>query len=233
MKPISFWHRLLDLISPRLCVICGRRLSATEDVMCNKCNLHLPRTNYAKDAFENPMAKMFWGQLPLEKAAALFFYEGHAETANIIYQLKYENHPEIGIVMGRLMTKELQCYDFFDGIDGIVPMPLTKKRMRKRGYNQSEEIAKGVSQITGLPIYPDLVKRTTFLTSQTKKNRWERTENVEHVFASNKPIPSHIHHLLVVDDVVTTGATIIACSRELVGTSGIRISILSLGLTKR
>lgn len=233
MRPISFWHRLLDLISPRLCVVCGSRLSVTEEVICNICNLHLPRTNNAKDAYENQMAKMFWGQLPIEKAAALFYYESHAETANIIYQLKYKNHPEIGGVMGRMMAKELQGYDFFEGIDGIVPVPLTKSRLRERGYNQSDEIAKGISEITGLPIYNDFVKRIAFKASQTKKNRWERKENVEHVFVLNRQVPLHIHHLLVVDDVVTTGATIIACSRQLVGENEIKISVLSLGLTKR
>ena len=179
------------------------------------------------------MAKMFWGQLPIEKAAALFYYESHAETANIIYQLKYKNHPEIGDVMGRMMAKELQGYDFFEGIDGIVPVPLTKSRLRERGYNQSDEIAKGISEITGLPIYNDFVKRIAFKASQTKKNRWERKENVEHVFVLNRQVPSHVHHLLVVDDVVTTGATIIACSRQLVGENEIKISVLSLGLTKR
>ena len=98
------------------------------------------------------MAKLFWGQIPVERAAALFHYESHAETANIIYQLKYKDHPEIGPLMGRMMAAELQKEEFFDGIDVIVPVPLTRERLRQRGYNQSEEIAKGVSEITGLPI---------------------------------------------------------------------------------
>ena len=208
MRIVSFWHRVLDLISPRICVMCGRRLSATEEVICNKCNFHLPRTVFAKDTYNNDMAKLFWGRLPIERASALFYYEGHSETANIIY-------------------------DFFDGIDGIVPVPLTKARRRNRGYNQSEEIARGISEITDLPIYNDLVKRTVFQGSQTRKNRWERNDNVEHVFAANKPVPAHLKHLLVVDDVVTTGATIVACSSKLVQSDDIKISVLSLGLTKR
>ena len=98
MKPISFWHRLLDLISPRVCVVCSRRLSATEDVICNKCNFHLPRTGYSNNPYENEMAKLFWGQIPVERAAALFHYESHAETANIIYRHD-SHHPR----------KEKQC----------------------------------------------------------------------------------------------------------------------------
>ena len=125
---ISFWHRLLDLISPRLCVVCGQRLTVSEDVICTKCNLHLPRTDFHQDPYENEMAKLFWHQIPIERATALFYYESHAETANILYELKYKDHPEVGEVMGRLMAKELQASGFFDGIDGIVPIPLARKR---------------------------------------------------------------------------------------------------------
>ena len=232
MKPISFWHRLLDLISPRVCVVCGRRLSATEEVLCNKCNFHLPRTGFSNNPYENEMAKLFWGQIPVERAAALFHYESHAETANIIYQLKYKDHPEIGPLMGRMMAAELQKEEFFDGIDVIVPVPLTRERLRQRGFNQSEEIAKGVSEITGLPINKDVVKRTVFQGSQTRRSRWERQENVEYAFQLTHGEPIAGKHLLIVDDVVTTGATIIACAKELAKAGNVKISVLSLGLTR-
>ena len=232
MKPISFWHRLLDLISPRICVMCGRRLSATEDVICNNCNFHLPRTVFSNNPYENEMAKLFWGQIPVERAAALFYYESHAETANIIYQLKYKNHPEIGPLMGRMVATELSRDDFFDGIDEIVPVPLTKERLRQRGYNQSAEIAKGISEITSLPINIDVVKRTVFKGSQTRRSRWDRQENVEYAFKLVDGRPIAGKHLLIVDDVVTTGATIVACAKELVKAGYVKISVLSLGLTK-
>lgn len=232
MKPISFWHRLLDLISPRLCVVCGERLAMTEEIICGKCNLHLPRTGFHRDAYENDMAKLFWGQLPIERAAALFYYESHAESANIVYELKYKNHPEIGEVMGRLMAKEIMASGFFDGIDGIVPVPLAKKRQRQRGYNQSLEIARGISEVTGLPICNQMVRRTIFKESQTSMGRWERNENVEHVFELADASAVRGQHLLVVDDVVTTGATVIACAKELVKAGGVSVSVLSLGFTK-
>ena len=232
MKPISFWRRLLDLISPRLCVVCGNRLSVTEEVICGKCNFHLPRTDFYRNAYENEMAKLFWGQIPIERASALFYYEAHAETTRIIYTLKYRNHPEIGEVMGRFMAKELQNARFFDGIDGIVPIPLAKKRERQRGYNQSIEIARGVSEMTGLPIFDKVVRRTVFKGSQTNMGRWARNENVEKVFELIDPTAIHGKHLLVIDDVVTTGATIIACSKELVKANNIKISVLSLGFAK-
>ena len=232
MKPISFWSALLDLISPRTCVVCGQRLSVSEETICSKCNLHLPRTGFQLDSYENIMAKMFWGQIPIERATALFYYEPHAETANILYEMKYKNHPEIGEVMGRMMARELQMSNFFEGIDGIIPVPLAKKRQRQRGYNQSHELAKGISEVTGLPIYNKVVRRNAFEGSQTSLGRWERNENVEHVFELKEASTVQGKHLLIVDDVVTTGATVIACAKELCKAGGVRISVLSLGLAK-
>ena len=229
---ISFFSRLFDLISPRLCIVCGERLSVTEEVICGKCNLHLPRTGFQRDPRENVMTKMFWGRIPIERATALFYFEAHAETANILYELKYKNHPEIGETMGRMMARELQRGDFFDGIDGIVPVPLAKRRERQRGYNQSMEIAKGVSEITNLPIYNKVVKRKTFNGSQTSKGRWERNENVENVFELLDGDSVRGKHLLIIDDVVTTGATVIACAKEISKAEGVRFSVLSLGFAK-
>ena len=229
---ISFWHRLLDLISPRLCVVCSQRLTVSEETICSRCNFHLPRTGFGKTSYDNEMAKLFWHQIPIERAAALFYYEAHSETANIIYMLKYKSHPEIGEVMGRMTARELQTNGFFDGIDGIVPIPLAKKRLHQRGYNQSMEIARGVSEIIDLPIYNKVVRRNTFEGSQTSKGRWERNENVEKVFELIDSEAVHGKHLLIVDDVVTTGATVIACAKELCKAGNVKVSVLALGFAK-
>jgi len=232
MKPISFWRQLLDLISPRLCVVCGHRLTASEETICSKCNLHLPRTDFHLNAYQNEMAKLFWGQIPIERATAFFYYESHSETANVIYELKYKNHPEIGEIIGRMIAKEIEGAGFFDGIDGIIPIPLARKRQRQRGYNQSMEIARGVSAITSLPILEKCVGRTVFEGSQTHKGRWERHENVETVFQLIQPEAVRGRHLLLIDDVVTTGATIIACVKELLQAGDVKVSVLSLGFAK-
>ncbi|MBR5748734.1 MAG: ComF family protein [Prevotella sp.] len=229
---ISFWSRLLDLISPRLCVVCGNRLAITEETLCSKCYLHLPRTDFGRDLYENVMAKLFWGQISIEKATALFYYEPHAETANILYELKYKNHPEIGVVMGRMMAKELMSSGLFDDIDVLVPVPLARKRVRERGYNQSLELAKGVSEVTGLPIASHVIKRTKFLGSQTQRGRWERNENVEDVFELTDGNSICRKHLLLIDDVVTTGATIVACAKEMQKASDVKISVLALSFAK-
>ena len=232
MKPISFWHRLLDLISPRLCVVCGQRLTISEEAICARCNLHLPRTDFHKDPYENEMAKLFWHQIPIERATALFYYEAHSETANILYSLKYKDRPEIGEVMGRMTARELLSSSFFDGIDCIVPVPLARKRLHQRGYNQSLEIAKGVSELAGIPIYNKVIKRNIFAGSQTSKGRWERNENVEKVFELIDGASIRNKHLLIIDDVVTTGATVIACANELCKAGNVKVSVLALGFAK-
>ena len=207
---ISFWRRLLDLISPRLCVVCGHRLSVTEEAICSKCNFHLPRTGFHLNAYENEMARLFWAQVPIERATAFFYYEPHAQTANIIYELKYKNRPDIGIIIGRMLAKEVQTAGFFDGIDGIIAVPLA----------------------TGLPILKKAVRRTVFEGSQTNKGRWERHDNVEHVFELIDTKAVSGQHLLLIDDVVTTGATCLACAKALCQAGDVRISILSLGFAK-
>jgi ComF family protein len=178
------------------------------------------------------MAKLFWHQIPIERATALFYYEAHSETANILYELKYKNHPEIGEVMGRLMARELQTSGFFDGIDGIVPIPLARKRQRQRGYNQSLEIARGISEMTGLPIYDKVIRRNIFEGSQTTKGRWERNENVDGVFELKDASAIQGKHLLIIDDVVTTGATVLACAKELCKAGNVKVSVISLGFSK-
>ena len=230
--PNLFFSRLLDLIAPRCCVVCGNRLALTEETLCAKCNFHLPRTGYQRDPLENPMAKMLWGQIRVERAAALYYHEPHAETANIIYQLKYKNHPEIGETMGRMMGREMQINHFFDGIDAIVPIPLAPKRLRQRGYNQSLELAKGIGSVTGLPLLDKVVRRNVFQGSQTMRGRWERNDNVAGVFALTDADAVKGRHLLIVDDVITTGATIIACAQQLSKAGDVTFSVLTLGYAK-
>ena len=178
----SILAKIIDLFFPRFCPICGNRLVGEEESICLSCNLHLPRTDTWEKPYDNEMAKMFWHQIPIEKACALFYYKGHSFVSNVLYQLKYNNRPEIASDMGKLLAQEGMRINFFDGIDGIIPIPLARSRQKERGYNQSEEIAKGIAVLTHLPIYTDIVRRTSFKESQTHKNRWQRQQNVEQVF---------------------------------------------------
>ena len=228
----SFWTKLLDVISPRPCAICGERLSANERVLCGVCHMHLPLTRYEQQPLDNPMARLFWGQFPVERAAALFFYEPQAPVSRLIYDMKYHNMPEVAENMGVLTAQQFVEAGFFDGIDALVPMPITWRRKWKRGYNQSCEMARGISQVTSLPIYNNVVKRVHFKQSQTKQHAWERLHNVDDAFRLIRPEAIANKHLLLIDDIITTGATVTSCARELTKAQGVRISVLSLGLTK-
>ena len=190
------------LIAPRACPVCGQRLTVGEEVICARCNLHLPRTHFAANAYENEMAKLFWGRIPIERAAALFYYEAGSEVS------------------------------FFEGIDMIVPIPLAKRRERQRGYNQSTEIARGVAHATGLPIRSKVVRRIRFEGSQTQQSLQGRHENVEGVFELCRKADVQGKHILLIDDIVTSGATIVSCANELRKGGAAHFSILSLGFAK-
>ncbi len=229
---MNWWTRILDFISPRLCVVCGERLSPTERSLCSVCMLHLPRTTYQFSPDDNPMAQLFWHLTPIKRAAALLYYEPHSELARLIYDLKYHDRPDIGEDMGRLMANEMQLAHYFDGIDVLLPVPLSRKRLRQRGYNQSEMLAIGVSDITHLPIVTNALRRKHFVKSQTRLSRHERQENVEDMFELRDGSRLQGKHVLLIDDICTTGATLIACIDALKNIPGIRLSVLTLGFTK-
>ena len=229
---MNWWTRILDFISPRQCAVCGCRLSPTERSLCSVCLLHLPRTTYQFSPEDNPMAQLFWYLIPIERAAALIYYEPHSEIAQLVYALKYRGRPDIGEDMGRLMANEMQMAHFFDDIDVLLPVPLSRKRLRQRGYNQSEELARGISDVTHLPIVTNAVRRKHFVKSQTHLTRFERQENVTDMFELHDDRQLKGHHVLLVDDICTTGATLIACAEVMRHIEGIRLSILTLGFTK-
>ena len=232
-RPVSFWHRLLQLIAPQACAICGCRLAIDEQLLCARCNMHLPRTTYAQQADDNEMVRRFWGHGPVERAAALFHYEAGSEVSRVIFRMKYHNHPEAGEILGTWVAREVARYDFFEGMDAIVPVPLSKRRERQRGYNQSREIAKGVSAVTGLPILDHVLVRRHFKESQTRQSMLGRRENVAGAFSLHpKAPPLDNKHLLIIDDIVTTGATVTACIEALGQPPGMRVSVLSIGVAK-
>ena len=229
---MNLWSRLLDLISPRQCAVCGHRLSLTEHAICTACYLHLPRTTYQFTPYDNPMTQLFWGLAPVSRAAALFYYESHSEAAQLIYDLKYGNRPDIGEDLGRMMAEEMQMAGFFEGDGILVPVPLSTKRLRQRGYNQSEMICRGIHEKMGWTIAAKALRRKHFKQSQTSLMRHQRQENVADMFELRQTEGLEGKHILLVDDVCTTGATLTACANALSAIPDIRLSALTLGFTK-
>lgn len=223
---------LFNLIAPKTCVICDNRVNHNDTFICEVCNLTLPRTNHILNPYDNNMAKTFWARFPIERAAALFHYETGSKVSKPIQLLKYFNRPDLGEELGRFIAHEFQEQDFFEGISYIIPVPLTKERLKKRGYNQSEMIAKGISKVISIPVRTNVIARKKFATSQTKNDKLERMMNVEDAFLLQNTDQLEGKHILIVDDIVTTGSTIAACGRELGKIKDIKISVLSIGYTK-
>lgn len=228
-----WWTRVLDFISPRQCVVCNRRLAVTERSLCSACLLHLPRTLFQYKPDDNPMVQLFWHLTPIRHAVALIHYEPRSEVARLVYSLKYADRPDIGEDMGRLMAHEVRSSHCLDGVDALVPVPLSRKRRRQRGYNQSETLARGISDVTGLPVVDKALRRRHFRQSQTQLSRQERRENVSGMFELKDDSALRNKHVLLIDDVCTTGATLTACAEVLQHVEGIRISVLTLAFTKR
>ena len=228
MTQISFFSRVLDLIAPRVCPACGCRLGITEEPLCAACNIALPRTMHQLHSFDNEAARLFWGRIPVEKCAAFFLYKPSSPSSNLIYKLKYFDRPDIGEQLGQLVATEYATENFFDGITALLPVPLTRRRTIQRGYNQSLEIARGISAVTGLPIVTNAIRRKSFIESQTQKDLWQRTKNVENAFELCAAEKLNNRHVLLIDDVITTGATLTAVGKELTKVPDIKISILSL-----
>lgn len=228
----SLLQRLLDMAIPEKCAVCGARLRGNEEHICVSCLSALPFTDTWKNPAGNDMAKMFWHQMPIERSCALFYYKSHTPSSQAIYSLKYNGQPDMGRFLGRLLGKYAQQVDFFEGIDAIIPIPLAKRRIEERGYNQCVMIAEGLSEVCRLSILQDAVERVSFLESQTHKNRWQRRENVEQVFRLTGKADLQGKHLLIVDDVCTTGATILACCEELMKAENVKFSVLTVGLTE-
>lgn len=181
---------------------------------------------------DNPIEKLFWTFIPIERATSFFFYES-IESHLSIYQTKYFCNPEVGEEMAEIMANEASEEDFFKGIDFITPVPLHWKRKMKRGYNQSYYIARGISKATGLPVVNGIIKRIMNNSTQTRKGIDDRKTNVEGIFKLVKPELAHGKHILLVDDVITTGSTIISCGKELAKAGDVKFSVISLGYAGR
>lgn len=218
---------LLWLIYPELCVACDKPLNSGEKCICTSCRFHLPKTNFHSEPV-NPIIKHFWGKVKVEAAAALFLFTKGEKVQHLIHQLKYQKRKDIGVFLGELYGYDLKKCDPFGCVDVIIPVPLHPKKLKKRGYNQSECFAEGLSLSLKVPCDVKSLKRKKETQTQTRKHRFERFENVNSVFAVTNPDLVQGKHILLVDDVITTGSTLVACAEALLEVPGTRVTIAAL-----
>lgn len=238
MKPPVFPTRTLldglrslrDVLMPRSCPICGARMHTGEDFCCTACLAALPYTHFRGER-ANPVERLFWGQFPVGRASAWFYYERGNRTTALIRALKYHRRRSLGLPLGKAAANELAGTSFFTDIDAIVPIPLSRKRYRQRGYNVCDDIARGVSLVTHLPVCRHAVKRTVDNPTQTRQLPFERKQNVQGIFSVEQPSLVRGRHLLLVEDVVTTGATVASCAAALAAAGARCVSVLALAVS--
>lgn len=222
----------LSLFFPRLCLACSVHLVHGEKVLCTECLLTMARTDFHLRR-DNPLEQAFWGRCMIERAAAFSVYNRGSRIRKLIHALKYSGRKEIGKMLGELYGTILSESGFMHDVDIIVPVPLHPARQRKRGYNQSEYIAYGLSEATKVAVKNNIIRRIEQTDSQTKRGRYERWENVKGLFFVPEPQEVRGKHILVVDDVITTGSTMEACVNALHEAGEVKVSIVALAAAQK
>jgi ComF family protein len=217
----------IALFFPHYCLACSEPLVKGEEMLCTRCILDLPKTNYHFDK-TNPIKERLIGRIEVENAIAFLKFNKKGSVQHLLHQLKYNNQPEIGITLGMIYGKELMDAQVLRGYDFLIPVPLHPSKERRRGYNQSTKFAEGLGLLLNIPVEDKLMVRTKATVTQTKKTRVERWENVKSVFELTDTSQIKNKSILLVDDVVTTGATIEALAQKLIDAQCNKISIICL-----
>lgn len=227
---ILFFQSLLHLFFPYTCCGCGSDLITENILFCIHCQSSMPITMF--EYFEsNPIEKVFWGRVQVHAAAAHLYFTSGSLVQHSLHLLKYKGRKEIGFYYGRQMGESLKRSSRFSDCEIVVPLPLFAKREKKRGYNQASLIAIGISQILEIPVLDDVVLRIKRTETQTHKNRIERWANMESTFEIRDSMKISGKHVLLIDDVVTTGASLEACTQVLLACPGVSVSIACLAYT--
>ena len=221
------FRAILDFFYPRTCVICDRRLATTERSVCAGCLSALPRILYKGGEEHGRIEKLFWGRVPIERATCGLRYDIE-EVRLLVHTFKYFSQPQVAVDIAEILADELSATDFFEGIGAIVPMPLHRKRLRKRGYNQCDYIARGLQRVTHLPILKNALRRLRNNPSQTHLTMLQREENVKDLFQVVRPELLENKHILLVDDVMTTGSTLLSAMQELQNIPNIHLSVFTI-----
>ena len=235
---INRFHRpglvrmLFEFVFPHYCKVCGRRLDPAEQQLCITCYLGMPRIEYDMDLI-NPTERILLAEKSLVRAQSMFMYDKESDYSNILFHLKYWHHPKVGQWLAQIEAKELKEKGFFEGIDCIVPLPLTYWKEIRRGYNQCMHIAKGVRKATGLPILKNAVIRKVNRTKQAGLGKFQRWGNAQGLFEVADAAALQGKHILIIDDVITTGSTLCSMIDTIqAAVPDIKVSVFTLALAQ-
>lgn len=221
------FHDFLNLFYPEVCQICDSILVKNEHVICINCMHELPVTNFHLDN-ENPVIKVFHGRVKVENATALLLFQKKGAVQKLIHNLKYKGQQKIGNFLGKWMGEELINSDGYSEIDAVIPVPLHPRKLRSRGFNQVEDFGKEIASALQVPYLDNVLLKKSFSGSQTIKSRLARWGNIEESFVLANPGLIHKKHLLLVDDLITTGSTLEACATVLKEAGDVKISVATM-----
>lgn len=230
-KSTIIWQHLADVFYPRACVCCEEALLDQESLICLTCQFDLPLVDNQKYR-SNVVTRIFEGRVPIVFGASFLFYHELGKTKQLIHQLKYRNQQDVGILFANWLGNQMKKSEVFHSIDCIVPVPLHQKKLRKRGYNQLTKFGKRLSEILEVSYKDDVLQRVSFTQTQTKKKRLARFQNTQSRFVLNESENIDYQHILLIDDVITTGATLEACCKELLKANDVKISIATMAVTE-
>lgn len=232
LKLIDKIHKnLLNVMFPMFCNGCSKLLLKNENVICTKCTHNLPFTNH-HNIKDTEIHNVFYGLVPFEFAASFLYFTKKGIVQSLIHNLKYKNRQEVGTYLGNLYTKELVNLEVIKNIDLIIPVPLHKKRFHERGYNQVNTFCKAIEKDLSIPVLENVLVKTKNLKSVTHKSKKNRLEHNKNVFSIENQHKIEGKHILIIDDVFTTGATIEACAREILKIKNTKISILTMAYSQ-
>ncbi|HLG39252.1 MAG TPA: phosphoribosyltransferase family protein [Chitinophagaceae bacterium] len=217
---------LLHVLFPNICVGCGNELFGDAAAICIRCMDAMPETNFELHA-GNPIEKKFWGRLQIDSATAQYYFGSESLMKRLMHEFKYRGNKELGLQLGRIMGDSLNRSGRFK-VDALIPLPLFGSKEKRRGFNQATVLCEGIAENLKVPVLKDIIIRSKYTDTQTKKGRIDRWLNMEKKFALNNEEAIKGKHVLLIDDVVTTGATLEACGSELLQIPGVKLSIASL-----
>jgi len=223
------FQSIINLFFPKVCYACHLPLAAQEDSICVSCRNDLPVTNFHFD--RNPaLKKVLYGRSKIELGTALFRFEKQGLVQQLIHELKYRGHEHIGYVLGNWLGAELKTLPDWQGIDIVIPVPMHKKKLRKRGFNQVTKFGQCLALALNAEYQEHVLLKVVYTTSQVRKTRSERSQNNQDLYVLNKPDAIAGKHLLIVDDLITTGATLEACISALKQSENVKISIATMAI---
>lgn len=225
------FKHLLNLFFPKACAGCNNLLIANENTICTLCRHKIAITNHHLNP-ENEAFKKFYGKIPVEYVSAQFYFQKKGIVQEIIHKLKYKGQEEIGTVLGNWYADDLKEVTILKTADFIIPVPLHKKKFRERGYNQVTTFGRALSKEMNIKYADSILVRKVYSTTQSKKNLLGRSEGIETIFDICSTEKEHNKHFLLIDDVITTGATLEACSRALLKIPGAKISIVCIAMAQ-